>query len=132
MSDRFHIGGLARRCGRSVHTIRWYEAQGLIPRVGRDAGGRRVYEAEHLDHLIFLERMRRTGMSVAEMRRLTELSIAGWRTLGDRQALLLAHRQAVEEKIADLKAALELIDAKTRYYAEWAVRKKRPPPPAEP
>lgn len=128
MSERFHIGGLARRTGRSVHTIRWYEAQGLIPRVGRDAGGRRVYERDHLEHLVFLERMRRTGMSVADMRRLTELSWAGWRTLGERQALLAAHRAEVERRIAELQAALELIDAKTAYYAEWQRRKKRPSP----
>ena len=32
MSDTFLIGGLARATGRSVHTIRWYEAQGLILR----------------------------------------------------------------------------------------------------
>lgn len=128
MIERFHIGGLARRSGRSVHTIRWYEAQGLIPRVGRDGGGRRVYEHDHVEHLIFLERLRRTGMSVAEMRRFTALSMAGWRTLGDRQALLLAHRDQVEAQIRDLQTALELIDAKVGYYAEWAARKKRPPP----
>ena len=29
--------------GRTVHTIRWYERQGLIPGVCRDGGGRRVY-----------------------------------------------------------------------------------------
>ena len=30
------IGKLARLTGRSVHTIRWYEAQQLIPGVRRD------------------------------------------------------------------------------------------------
>lgn len=129
MSERLHIGGLARLSGRSVHTIRWYEAQGLIPRVGRDGGGRRVYEREHVEHLVFLERMRQAGMSVADMRRLTELSMAGWRTLGDRQALLLAHRAQVEGQIRDLRDALRLIDEKVAYYAAWAERKKRPPPP---
>jgi DNA-binding transcriptional MerR regulator len=127
MSGGFHIGGLAKLSGRSVHTIRWYEAQGLIPRVGRDRGGRRVYEHGHVEHLIFIDRMRRTGMSVAQMRELTELGMQGWRTLGERQELLRQHRARVEEEIAALKAALGLIDAKVAYYAEWEVRKKRPP-----
>lgn len=129
MSERFHIGGLARLSGRSVHTIRWYEAQGLIPRVGRDAGGRRVYEREHVEHLIFLERMRLAGMSVAEMRRLTDLSVAGWRTLEERQRLLRDHRVRIEAKMAELEDALRLIDEKVAYYAEWSARKKRPRPP---
>ncbi len=34
----FHIGALSARTGRSIHTIRWYEAQGLIPGVARDGG----------------------------------------------------------------------------------------------
>lgn len=127
MTERFHIGGLARRTGRSVHTIRWYEAQGLIPRVERDAGGRRVYEPDHVEHLIFLERMRRAGMSVAEMRRLTSLGLAGWRTLPERQALLLAHRKLVEERIGELRSALTLIDEKVGYYDQWARQKRRPP-----
>lgn len=132
MSERFHIGRFARMSGRSVHTIRWYEAQGLIPRVGRNAGGRRVYEADHVEHLDFLERMRRTGMSVAEMRRLTELALAGWPTLGARKAALLVHRAAVEAKIAEMQDALRLIDEKVAYYEQWAAQKKRPPPPPRP
>ena len=127
MTERFHIGGLAKRCGRSVHTIRWYESQGLIPNVDRDGGGRRVYEHGHVEHLLFLERLRRAGMTVAEMRRLTDLSVAGWRTLGDRRALLLQHRAQVEERIADLRSALVLIDEKVGYYDEWERRKSRPP-----
>jgi DNA-binding transcriptional MerR regulator len=97
-----------------------------MPRVGRDSGGRRVYEHEHVEHLVFLERMRRTGMSVAALRTLTELSMKGWRTLAERQDLLRAHRARVVEAIADLRAALYLIDAKIGYYAEWAAKKKRP------
>jgi DNA-binding transcriptional MerR regulator len=128
LNDTFHIGGLARATGRSVHTIRWYEAQGLIPRVERDRGGRRVYHRDHLEHLDFLEWLRRSGMSVASMRRFTDLSMAGWRTLGERQDLLAEHRAHVQAQIRDLKAALALIDAKVGFYAEWEAAGKRPPP----
>ena len=75
MSESFYIGGFARLTGRSVHTIRWYEAQGLIPGVVRDRGGRRVYVRDHVDHLIFLEQLRRTGMTVKETRRFSGLSV---------------------------------------------------------
>ncbi|MBR7619081.1 MerR family transcriptional regulator [Phenylobacterium sp. 20VBR1] len=126
MSIRYHIGRFAKLVDRSVHAIRWYEAQGLIPAVDRDAGGRRVYEDEHVEHLLFLERMRRTGMSVAEMRRLTELSMQGWRTLEARKSVLKDHRAEIEAKIADLGAAVDDIDAKIAFYDEWARNKRRP------
>ncbi|MDP3853866.1 MerR family transcriptional regulator [Phenylobacterium sp.] len=126
MSVRYHIGRFAKLVDRSVHTIRWYEAQGLIPAVGRDGGGRRVYEADHVEHVLFLERMRRTGMSVADMRRLTELSMQGWPSLGARRSLLNEHRAEIEARMVDLKTALEQIDVKIAFYDEWAEKKRRP------
>jgi len=44
----FHIGELAARTGRTVHAIRWYETQGLVPGVARDEGGRRLYGEPHV------------------------------------------------------------------------------------
>ncbi|HWA61654.1 MAG TPA: MerR family transcriptional regulator [Caulobacteraceae bacterium] len=126
------IGALARLSGQSVHAIRWYEAQGLIPGVERDRGGRRTYVADHVEHLRFLDRLRITGMTIAEMRRYCELSMRGWRTLPERQALLREHRRRVEAEIADLHAALDMIDAKVAWYGEWAENRKRPPPLPEP
>jgi hypothetical protein len=57
----FHIGVLSARTGRSIHTIRWYEAQGLIPGVARDGGGRRVYGELHVGWLALMDRLRRTA-----------------------------------------------------------------------
>jgi DNA-binding transcriptional MerR regulator len=124
---RFHIGKLAQLSGRSVHAIRWYEAQGLLPNVGRDTGGRRVYEPGHVEHLLFLEWLKRTGMSVQDMREFTDLGMQGWRTVEARVARLEQHRKRVEGEMAMLQEALSLIDHKLAYYAEWMAKKKRPP-----
>jgi DNA-binding transcriptional MerR regulator len=40
MQRDLRIGEVASRTGRSVHTIRWYEQQGLLPGVARDRSGR--------------------------------------------------------------------------------------------
>src|SRR3990167_6315647 len=61
------IGELARLSGRSVHTIRWYEAQHLMPGAARDAGGRRVFSQAHVQWLGLLSRLRASGMSVRDM-----------------------------------------------------------------
>lgn len=126
MSEALHIGALAERSGRSVHTLRWYERQGLMPGVRRDAGGRRVYHPDHVEWLAFLDRLRATGMPVASMIAYADLVAQGKASLADRRALLQAHRETVE---ADLKArqrALDLIDAKIRYYREWEETGRRP------
>lgn len=127
MSERFHIGALARACGQSVHAIRWYEGQGLIPNVGRDTGGRRVYVQGHVEHLRFLDRLKRTGMTIAQMRHYCALSMAGWRSLPERKELLAAHRARIEAAIEELGEVLTLIDEKAAYYEAWMANKKRPP-----
>ncbi len=129
MTGRYHIGAFGKLTGHSVHTIRWYEAEGLLPGVERDSGGRRVYLEGHVELLRFLERLRSTGMPVAEVRKYSQLAYQGWRTLGERQALLRAHRASVEARISDAQNALKLIDAKLAYYAEWQRNKKRPAKP---
>lgn len=126
LPKQFHIGELVRRTGRSVHTLRWYEAQGLMPGVARDAGGRRVYGPLHVGWLELMERLKRTGMSVAEMRRYTALVLAGSRTLKERQVLLAAHRERVLATMMEWQQALALMDGKITYYDAWASSGKRP------
>jgi len=122
----FHIGALSVRTGRSIHTIRWYEAQGLIPGVARDGGGRRVYGELHVGWLDLMDRLRRSGMSIAEMRAYTALVKLGRTTLPQRRGILAAHRERVLQTIAEHRAALRLIDAKVGFYDEWIATGQRP------
>jgi DNA-binding transcriptional MerR regulator len=120
------IGELATRTGRSVHTIRWYERQGLIPGVVRDAGGRRVYHERHVGWLELIERLRFTGMSIAQMREFTALVKHGRGSLKQQQTLLFAHRARVRETIDGWAEALRLLDRKIDFYGEWLTTGQRP------
>jgi DNA-binding transcriptional MerR regulator len=120
------IGSLVERTGRSVHTIRWYERQGLVPGVQRDAGGRRRYSELHVGWLLLMDRLRRTGMSIAEMREYTALVQQGKVTLKQRQAMLKAHRERVQRTIAEWTQALTLLDDKIDFYGTWISSGKRP------
>jgi DNA-binding transcriptional MerR regulator len=126
MPQDLHIGDVASRTGRSVHTIRWYERQGLIPGVCRDAGGRRLYSDYHIGWLDLMERLRGTGMSIKEMRQYTELAQQGAAVLSQRRALLRAHQACVRQNIRRWTEALELIDAKIEFYDEWVESGERP------
>jgi DNA-binding transcriptional MerR regulator len=123
---RFHIGRLARETGRSVHTIRWYEKQGLMPGVTRDAGGRRVYISQHIGWLLFLDRLRYAGMTVREMRRYATLAAQGKKTIRQRLELLEAHHARTAAHIAELQAALRFVERKQAYYLKWLADDRRP------
>lgn len=126
MGERFLIGELAERTGRGIHAIRWYEAQGLIPGVVRDPGGRRLYGPLHIRWLELIERLRHTGMSIAQMRAYTALVKQGNATLRQRRALLEAHRARVEATIAEWTIALRLLDDKIDFYGAWVTTGVRP------
>jgi len=94
--------------------------------VARDAGGRRIYGPLHIGWLELMERLRSTGMSIAEMRQYTVLAKQGKSTLKQRRELLAAHRERVQRTIADWTRALRLIDGKVDFYDEWIATGERP------
>lgn len=129
MATAFHIGELAERTGRTTHAIRWYESKGLIPGVRRDRGGRRTYIELHVGWLDLIDRLRQTGMSVAEIRSYVDLVEQGADTLAERRQVLAEHRKRVEQQIAELRSAVDLIDAKIDFYGEWIRTGEQPDPP---
>ena len=111
------IGDLARRSGLSVHTIRYYERIGLLPRADRDASGHRDYDGSILIWIGFLDRLRTTGMPIREMRRYAALRAVGAGTGPERRALLEEHRERVRRHVAELTACLVVLDTKIDGYA---------------
>ena len=64
------IGELAVATATQIETIRFYEREGLIPTPGRSTGNYRVYEASHVQRLIFIRRCRGLDMALDEIRTL--------------------------------------------------------------
>ncbi|MFJ9949870.1 MerR family transcriptional regulator [Kitasatospora sp. NPDC091207] len=116
-TPRHTISEVAAASGLTAHTLRWYERIGLLDPVDRSASGQRRYRDADLHRLAFLGRLRLTGMTVADMLRYVELARRGERTMEDRRDLLLAHREEVRQRIADLHATLAVIDYKIDLYA---------------
>lgn len=110
------IGELARRSGRSTHTLRYYERIGLLPLPRRDGSGQRDYDASVLVWLAFLERLRATGMPIREMLDYAALRARGDETAQARCALLESHRERVREHASLLQASLEMLDTKIEGY----------------
>ncbi|MEV0588224.1 MerR family transcriptional regulator [Nonomuraea sp. NPDC050310] len=110
------IGQVAERTGLSVHTLRFYEKEGLFSPVVRDAGGRRVYDDEDLDWLQVCIRLRASGMPLPAIRRYNELVRQGHGNEAERLDLLREHQERVREQIGELSACLDLISRKVGVY----------------
>lgn len=99
-----NIGGAASRSGISVKMIRYYEAIGLISKVGRTAGNYRTYDDGDINRLEFIKRARTLGFSLDEIRRLLSLWDDDGRNSADVKALVLAHIAELDSRIAALKS----------------------------
>jgi DNA-binding transcriptional MerR regulator len=110
------VGEAAAHVGLSVHTLRWYEQEGLVSPVERDAVGRRRYSRDDMDWLQLLICLRGTGMPVREMRRYAELVRSGPATVAERLRLFEEHRDRVLDRIAELHRDLDAINFKIQIY----------------
>lgn len=120
------IGELARQTGLSVDTLRFYERIGLIQRPARDGGGRRDYDPAVLEWIAFLARLAATGMRQADRVRYAALRRQGDATLAARRAMIEAHRTAIAARVAELNAALALMDDKIETYRRMEAEHDRP------
>lgn len=116
------IGELSRLSGRSIHTIRWYEAQRLMPGAARDAGGRRLFSQAHVAWLALLDRLRASGMSVRDMQAYARGVRQGKPALGECREMLVQHRLKVQQRAEELRAAAALMDHKIALYDKWLAR----------
>lgn len=94
------IGEAARRAGVRVVTVRFYEAEGLLPPAARTEGGYRDLPASIVQRLRFIRRAQELGFTLAEIRAFLAASDAR----GQLQAAQI--RPVAEAKLADLETRI--------------------------
>ena len=97
------------------HTLRYYERAGLVE-VARDHYGHRVYDAEAVRRLVFLTRMRLSGMPMRDLQHYISLVDAGQDTVPERLDMLLEHRDIIRRRIRELTLSLAATEYKIATY----------------
>lgn len=115
VSEPMTIAEVADLLDISPHTLRYYERAGLVE-VARDGSGHRLYDAAAVRRLVFLTRMRLSGMPMRDLQHYLSLADAGERTVPERLDLLLEHRDTVRRRIRELTLSLTAIEYKIATY----------------
>ena len=92
----FTVGQLARRCGLSTRTVRFWSDLGLLPPSARSSGGYRLYDATAVARLELVRSLRQLDIGVADIRRI----------LAERTSVrevAQAHAQALDAEIRTLR-----------------------------
>lgn len=102
-ADPVRIGEAALLTGVSARRIRRYEAEGLLPAVGRTDAGYRLYADADLQRLRFIDRARALGFPTKRIATLLDLWDDRSRASGEVKALALAHAADLAARIAEMQ-----------------------------
>jgi MerR family transcriptional regulator, aldehyde-responsive regulator len=65
------IGSVSKKTGLGIHTIRYYEKQGLLKKPEKDASGHRTYRSKDVEILDWISCMKNSGMSLNKIKTYT-------------------------------------------------------------
>lgn len=97
------IGELAKRCGCSVQTIRYYEREGLLSSIARSEGNFRLYDNKAEAQLMFIKRCRSLDLTLVKVKQLLTLTQDPYSACDEVNQIVDQHIQRVEERIAELQ-----------------------------
>lgn len=115
LSEPLGISEVAELLDISAHTLRYYERCGLIE-VARDGLDHRRYDDAAVRRLVFLTRMRLSGMPMRDLQHYVELVDGGEHTVPERLDMLVEHRDTVRRHIRELQLSLVATEYKIATY----------------
>lgn len=120
----YSIGEFSERTGLGIHTLRYYEQEGLLT-PERNSANRRRYSEKDIAWVEFIIRLKDTGMPIKEIRRYARLRASGDSTLEERMEMLFLHREALNDQIARLQEHRNKLDEKIDFYRAEIDRKSQ-------
>ncbi|WP_379128529.1 MerR family transcriptional regulator [Paenibacillus sp. sgz500958] len=112
----FTIKDVAETTGLSIFTIRFYDKEGLLPFVSKDASGRRVFTESDLYMIRTICCLKNTGMQIKEIKKYIDYCMEGTSSIDLRKNLMAEHRQKILADIEALRENLNLVESKLEIY----------------
>ena len=112
----YTVGEMAKRIGVPASTLRYYDKEGLLPFVERSQSGNRMFTDNDYGYFRIIDCLKRSGLTIREIREFIDLSKRGDETLAQRLELFQSRRQAVLEQMQALQKTLDVLEYKCWYY----------------
>lgn len=114
--NKYTIKDAARIMGVPTSTIRYYDKEGLLPFVERLASGYRIFTEKDIATLRIIDCLKKTGMSIKEIRQFSSWLEQGDSSLQQRYDMFLERRRVVKQQMAELQKILDTVNYKCWYY----------------
>jgi DNA-binding transcriptional MerR regulator len=117
----YSINEVAALFDVTAHTLRYYDKEGLLPFVGRNEAGNRIFSDQDLVLVKLICCLKNTGMPIKEIKRYIEMLMEGEHTVDTRREMILAQRKEVLRQMDELKKNLNILDLKAAFYDSYKV-----------
>lgn len=111
----FTVKQVAKQLNISEHTIRYYDRQGLMPFLKKDASGKRLFSEDDICLIELIVCLKMSHMSLSEIRQYITYQISDKDTTDIQKQILGNHKAFILTQMEDLKRSLCTIDYKLQH-----------------
>jgi DNA-binding transcriptional MerR regulator len=119
------IAEVSEQSGISSDTLRYYERIGLIPPVNRNGSGIRDYSELDVRRVEFVKCMRSAGLPIEVLIEYFGLVQQGDQTIDARKEILIAQREQLLTRMAEMQKTLDLLNHKINVYENAVLKKEK-------
>lgn len=113
---KLYLNELSKLFTINSATIRFYDEKGLMPFLKREKNGYRYLNETDIKWIEIIVCLKRTGMSIKDIKQYIDLCIAGQSTINARHLMIIKQKVIVETKIIELQNELQFLKEKENYY----------------
>ena len=112
----YTIKDMSQLTGLPASTLRYYDNQGLLPNLQRDKNNVRIFTEDDYHHLRLIECLKRSGLSIKDIKHFIDLAGDGDTALGERLEIFTRRREILRKELAELQEVLGVMEYKCWYY----------------
>lgn len=112
----YTVGEIAKILNIAPSTLRYYDKEGLLPLVERSDNGARMFHESDFNWLFMIECLKKSGLSIKDIKRYVDMTLKGDETIDDRLNLFREQREKVIKQMSELQEILKTLDYKCRFY----------------
>ena len=109
----------------SADTLRYYERIGLLPSVNRTDSGIRDFNELDVRRVEFIKCMRRAGLPIDVLIEYVSLVQQGDATIEARKEILMAQRESLAARMAEMQKTLDLLNHKIEVYENALLKREQ-------
>lgn len=113
----YTIGQVSEMFDLPISTLRYYDKQGLFPRLERESGIRKFSDNE-IEALRVIECLKKSGLEIKDIKQFMDWCTEGPSTYANRLQLLKQQKEEIESEIEQLGKALDMLKYKCWFYGE--------------